>query len=119
MVITALKSSKIGYLIKEGFKSISTHGFMSFATVTIVIACLVIMGSFSLIAVNISGMLDTLEDQNQMIAYVEETLSEAEARALLPDIEYLSNVSSAQFVNLRLRTSVQVVACQEGQAFRI
>ena len=98
MVITAMKSSKIGYLIKEGFKSIGTHGFMSFATVTIVIACLVIMGSFSLIAVNISGMLDTLEGQNQMIAYVEETLSEDEARALQPDIEYLSNVSSAQFV---------------------
>lgn len=93
-----MKSSKIGYLIKEGFKSIGTHGFMSFATVTIVIACLVIMGSFSLIAVNISGMLDTLEGQNQMIAYVEETLSEDEARALQPDIEYLSNVSSAQFV---------------------
>lgn len=93
-----MKSNKIGYLVKEGFKSISTHGFMSFATVTIVVACLVIMGSFSLIAVNISSMLDALESDNQVIAYVEETLSEDEARALQPEIEYISNVASAQFV---------------------
>ena len=52
-----MKVNKIGYLIKEGFKSIFTHGFMSFASVTIIIACLVIMGSFSLLSVNIDEMI--------------------------------------------------------------
>ena len=55
-----MKSTKFGYLVKEGLKSIVTHGFMSFATVTIIVACLVIMGSFSLVAVNISGMIKDL-----------------------------------------------------------
>ena len=99
MGITAMKSSKIGYLINEGFKSILTHGFMSFATVTIVVACLVIMGSFSLIAVNITSMLDALEASNEIIAYVEETFSEEQARDLQDDIEYLSNVHEAKFVS--------------------
>ena len=94
-----MKSSKIGYLIKEGFKSILTHGFMSFATVTIVVACLVIMGSFALIAVNIDSALDVLESENQIIAYVEETLSEDEARTLQADIEYISNVNACEFVS--------------------
>jgi cell division transport system permease protein len=93
-----MKSSKFGYLLKEGFQSILTHGFMSFATVTIVVACLVIMGSFSLIAVNIDAVLDNLESDNQVIAYVEESLTEDEARALQSDIEYISNVSSCEFV---------------------
>ena len=93
-----MKSSKIGYLINEGFKSILTHGFMSFATVTIVIACLVIMGSFSLIAVNISSMLDSLEADNEIIAIVEETFTEEQALGLQDDIEYISNVSSCEFV---------------------
>lgn len=93
-----MKSNKIGYLINEGLKSILTHGFMSFATVTIVVACLVIMGSFSLIAVNISSMLDALESNNEIVAYVEETLDEDQARALQSDIEYIQNVSTAQFV---------------------
>jgi cell division transport system permease protein len=98
MVITAMKSSKFGYLLKEGFQSILTHGFMSFATVTIVVACLVIMGSFTLIAVNIDAVLDDLESNNEVIAYVEESLSEEEARALQSDIEYISNVRSCEFV---------------------
>ena len=93
-----MKSSKFGYLLREGFQSIVTHGFMSFATVTIVIACLVIMGSFSLIAVNVSTMLDELEATNEMVAYVEETLSEDDARALQDDIEYITNVSTVNFV---------------------
>lgn len=93
-----MKSTKFGYLINEGFKSILTHGFMSFATVTIVVACLVIMGSFTLIAVNIDGVLDTLEDENQVIAYVEETRSRDAAQALQDDIEYITNVSSCEFV---------------------
>jgi cell division transport system permease protein len=93
-----MKSSKFGYLLKEGFQSILTHGFMSFATVTIVVACLVIMGSFTLIAVNIDAVLDDLESNNEVIAYVEESLSEEEARALQSDIEYISNVRSCEFV---------------------
>ena len=63
-----MKSTKLGYLINEGFKSIFTHGFMSFATVTIIVACLVIMGSFSLISVNISTMISNLEANTEVIA---------------------------------------------------
>ena len=98
MGITAMRSNKLGYLIKEGIKSIGTHGFMSFASVTIVVACLVIMGSFTLIGVNVGGILDEVESQIEVVAYVEETLPEEEARALQSQIEYLSNVSSCQFV---------------------
>ncbi len=93
-----MKSSKIGYLIKEGFKSIATHGFMSFASVTIIVACLVIMGSFTLIAVNIGSMLDNLEADNQVVAYVEETFTQEEAQALQPEIEYIPNVRLCRFV---------------------
>ncbi len=94
-----MKSTKTGYLIKEGFKSIITHGFMSFATVTIVVACLVIMGSFTLIAVNISEMIRDLESNNEVIAYVEETFTEEEARAIEVSIATMPNVSSCKFVS--------------------
>lgn len=93
-----MKSSKLDYLFHEGFKSIFTHGFMSFATVTIVVACLVIMGSFTLIAVNIDQMISDLEDNNQVVAYVEETVSEDDARALESSVMALANVSSCEFI---------------------
>ena len=46
-----------GYYISEGFHSIFTHGFMSFAAVCMIVCCLLIMGSFSLVAVNVDAML--------------------------------------------------------------
>ncbi len=109
-----MRSSKIGYLINEGFKSILTHGFMSFASVTIVVACLVIMGSFTLIAVNVDSMLDDLEAQNQVVAYVEETFTEDQARALQPEIEYISNIRSCQFVP-REQAMEEFASQQENQ----
>ncbi len=110
-----MRSSKIGYLTKEGFKSILTHGFMSFASVTIVVACLVIMGSFTLIAVNVDSMLDDLESQNEVVAYVEETFTEDQARALQTQIEYISNISSCQFVS-REQAMQEFASQQENQA---
>ena len=90
--------NKIGYLIREGFLSIFTHGFMSFASICAIIACLVIMGSFSLLAVNIDSIIQDLEQQNQMVAFVDETLSEEDAAALLTQIAETPNVRDVQFV---------------------
>ncbi len=45
-----MKLNRLGYLIKEGFLSIFTHGFMSFACVMVIVACLLIMGIFTVLA---------------------------------------------------------------------
>lgn len=93
-----MKLNKLGYLFKEGFRSIFSHGFMSFASVTIIIACLIIMGSFSLVAVNIDALIETLEDKNQMLAFVDEAYSTEEAASLQSAVESVPNVASCQFV---------------------
>ena len=67
-----MKSNKIGYFLHEGISSIFNHGFMSFASVCIIIACLLIMGSFSLVALNVNNIIEVLESDNQVIAYVSE-----------------------------------------------
>lgn len=90
--------NKIGYLIKEGFRSVFAHGFMSFASITIVIACLLIMGSFSLLAVNINALIADLESQNEMLAYIDETYTEDEARAIEPYLLAIGNVSKVVFI---------------------
>ena len=98
MGITVMRfMNKFGYLLKEGFRSISTHGFMSFASVTIIIACLIIMGSFSLLAVNIDSLISELESQNEMLAFVNENVSETDARALETQITSIDNVSKVEF----------------------
>ena len=40
----------IGYFAHEGLSNMFSHGFMSFAAVGITVACLLIMGTFTLVA---------------------------------------------------------------------
>jgi len=94
-----LSRNRAGYYIKEGFTSIFTHGLMSFASVCIIAAFLIIMGAFILLAVNINSIIGDLESENIVLAYVDENLSEADARALGPTINRTPNVSSAKFIS--------------------
>ena len=92
-------ANQIWYHIKEGFRSIFTHGLMSFASVCMIVACLLIMGSFSLVAVNINHMLSDLEDENEFLAYVDDSYTEEEARSLQTRLESIPNVSVVTFIS--------------------
>lgn len=93
------KRFDVGYYVSEGVHSIFTHGFMSFAAVCMTVACLLIMGSFSLLAVNLEHMLGDLEAENEMLAYIDETYSNEQARALEEKLLGIPNVSSVVFVS--------------------
>lgn len=89
---------QIFYHIREGFRSIFTHGLMSFAAVCMTVACLLIMGSFSLIAVNANQMLKDLEDDNQFLAYIDDSLTREQGQALEEQIKAVPNVATVTFV---------------------
>ena len=73
---------------------------MSFASVTIIMACLIIMGSVSLLSVNIDALIKDLENQNEIVAFVDDSIKdENEAKAIQGSIEALDNVSSVDFVS--------------------
>lgn len=93
------KRFDIGYYCSEGIHSIFTHGFMSFAAVCMIVACLLIMGSFSLVAVNLDNMLGDLEAENEFLAYIDETYTEDQAKALQSQIEAIPNVAEVTFVS--------------------
>ena len=95
-----MRLNRCGYLIREGFRSIGTHGFMSFASVTIIMACLIIMGSVSLLSVNIDALIKDLENENEVVAFVDENIEDEEqAKAIGTAIEELPNVMDAEFVS--------------------
>ena len=100
MVIITMKPSRnrTFYYIKEGISSIFTHGLMSFASICIIIAFLVIMGTFILLAVNITSLVGELESENIILVYVDENLSDAEASSLGPTLRSVSNVNDVRFI---------------------
>ena len=93
------KSRNFGYYVREGFGGIFSHGFMSVAAITIIAACLLITGSFSLVAANIQYNLSKLMEENEFLAYVDESLSEEQARALEDQIKSVDNVAEVQFIS--------------------
>ncbi len=92
-----MRINNFGYLLKEGVKSIFVHGFASFAAVCITVACLLIVGSFSSIMYNINIMVEKLDQTNNIMAYIDESLSEAEARSITTQINMIENVYSTEF----------------------
>ena len=94
-----MKKNNIGYLLREGFRGVFLHGFMSFAAICVTVACLIIMGSFCLILYNTSAMVKELEQKNEMLVYIDESYSEAKAKSVGSQINLITNVRSAVFVS--------------------
>ena len=93
-----MKINRLGYLIKEGLLSIFTHGFMSFACVMVIVACLLIMGVFSVLAYVVDVNIDNLEQQNEILAFVDENLSDEESLEIGKRLEALDNVKSIEYI---------------------
>ncbi len=94
-----MKIKQLGYLIKEGIRGVFSHGFRSVASITVIAACLIIMGSFALVAVNVDSFIGNLEDESQVLAFVDESLSEEESRSLEGTIRGINNVRDVKFVS--------------------
>ena len=94
-----MKINNIGYLMKEGIRGIFLHGFMSFAAVCVTVACLLIVGGFSCLMYNLSIMVEDLNKTNQVMVYVDENYTDAEARSVGTLINKVDNVFQATFVS--------------------
>ena len=95
-----MKKNNIGYLLREGVRGVFlTHGFMSFAAVCMIVACLLIMGTFGLVLYNLNEMILDLEQDNEVLVYIDDSYSQAEAKSVGSQINMITNVHNARFVS--------------------
>ncbi len=87
------------YFIKEGVGNMFSHGFMSFAAIGVTVACLLIMGTFSLVAYDLNENLKDLQQENAVVAFVDELLDDDQAKALQKKLERVEGVASCTFVS--------------------
>ena len=93
-----MKINNIGYLLKEGIRGIFHHGFMSFAAVFVTVACLLIVGSFTAITHNLSLMVEELNSNSEILAYVDDTYTWDKAKQVESRVRLVDNVSDADLV---------------------
>lgn len=112
-----MKINNLRYLFKEGVLGIFLHGFMSFAAVCVTVACLLIVGSFSILTYNVNIMVEELNQTNEILVYVDSDLSDAEARSIGTKINRIDNVLQSTFVSREEALKSFIADHQEDEAF--
>ena len=103
--------------MKEGIRGIFLHGFMSFAAVCVTVACLLIVGSFSCLTYNLNIMVEDLNKTNQVLAYVDETLTDDKAKSVQTAINRIDNVYQAKFISREEALNSFVADYENPEAF--
>ncbi|MGN1315617.1 MAG: permease-like cell division protein FtsX [Acutalibacteraceae bacterium] len=93
-----MKGASLGYLTREGFRNIWVNRLLSLATVVVLISCLIIVGSGSLIFLNINAVLDLIEGQNVVMVYVNDDADDYMTQTLGVQLKAHANVSDVEFV---------------------
>ncbi len=113
-----MKINNLGYLLKEGIRGIFLHGFMSFAAICVTVACLLIVGSFSILVYNVNIIVEDLNKTNEILVYIDSELSDAEAKSVGTRINRIENVHNAVYVSREEALENFVADHQEqGDAF--
>ena len=93
-----MKGASLGYLTREGFRNIWVNRLLTLATVFVLVSCLVIVGSGTLIYLNITSALDVIGAQNVIMVFIEDGSSQEQMDSLKAQLEAMGNVDKVEFV---------------------
>lgn len=94
-----MKGASLGYLTREGFRNIWVNRLLSLATIVVLVSCLVIVGSGALIFLNITSVLDLIEDQNVVMVYVKDEATKEQMDILNAQLTSIENIEKVEFVS--------------------
>lgn len=94
-----MRVSSLGYLLKEGIKSIWSNRMMSIASIGVLISCLVLTGSAELITLNVSSVVEEIGGENVTRVFLSQEVGDLEAVYIQDEIGKLHNVVKTEFVS--------------------
>lgn len=93
-----MKGSSASYLTREGFRNVWVNRMMSLASVTVLMACLIIMGAGIMIFFNINSLLDVVQSQNVVMVYVSDNADDLSTSQLGVNLQNMDNIESCEFI---------------------
>ncbi len=94
-----MKHVGFGYYLREGIINLFSHGFRPFAAIGVTVACLVVMGTFSLVAYNAEVMLENLTSDYQILAFVDESADDSRQDEIARAIDRQDNVANITYIS--------------------
>lgn len=93
-----MKLSSLGYLLKEGARNIWSNRTMSFASVGVLVSCLLLTGAAVLFSMNIDSAMQSVEGSNSITVYCTQGLPTLKAVQVGEQIKNLDNISECELV---------------------
>ncbi len=94
-----MRISGLGYLLKEGIKSIWSNRMMSLASIGVLVSCLLLTGAAELITLNVSSVVEDIGGENVTRVFLEQEVTDLEAVYIQDEIGKISNVSDTKFIS--------------------
>ena len=111
-----MTGSSFRYLIKEGFRNTWTNRMMSIASICVLLSCLVLIGSASMIFLNINSLVERIEDENVIMVYISDDATDADIDEMGRKISAMSNVDKLEFVAKEDAWAEQLATMEDAQA---
>ena len=94
-----MKARSVKFLTASGLKNIWSHRLMSIASVGVLVACMLMMGIAVVLTFNIDNVVSTLEDQNVVLVFFDDEMSEEDAIVTCTKLQDVDNVKSVDFIS--------------------
>jgi len=94
-----MRTSSFGYLVKEGVRSLWVNRLMSAAAIGVLVACMILVGAAGLFALNVNSIVSYFEDENEIVAFVVDEITQEELDALDLQLHTLDNTADIVFVS--------------------
>lgn len=93
-----MRLHSMGYLFKEGLKSLWKNRTMSIASIGVLISCLLMTGVAGLLSVNLSQTMESIEGNNTITVYLKDSLPSLTAVKIGEQLRQLDNIAECTFV---------------------
>ena len=87
------------YLIGEGARNVRANRQMTIASIGVLVACMLLIGAAVLFSLNADAVVGYIESQNDVVVFVEDSASDAEAEGLAFSLQEIENVASVKYIS--------------------
>lgn len=87
------------YLVKQGFKNLWNNRLMSLASIGVLVSCMLLIGAAALLSVNVSSIVEAVEDQSEAIVYLEDHLSDPEIEETRDGLIATGKIATIEFIS--------------------
>ena len=111
-----MTGASLRYLIKEGFRNTWTNRMMSIASICVLMSCLVLIGSASMIFLNMDSLLSRIEEENVIMVYIKDDANQAAIDTMGQEIKALGTVKELEYVPKEKAWAQQLETMEDAQA---